>query len=82
MSTHEKLKIEEEFKAFTAKNFEKPSVCRNFDQVRFYSSELCLKISECERKFNFVPAWAYALLEQYYSRQNCFSEIPTEKTSH
>ena len=82
MSAYERLRIEEELKVFATRNFEKPSVCRNLDQIRFYSAELCLKIAEYESKFNFAPAWAYGLLEQYMIRQNSLGEIRNEKNSH
>jgi hypothetical protein len=74
MTAYERVRIELELKAFTAKNFEKPSECRNFDQIRFYSKELCLKIEEYENRFSFAPAWAYALLEQYTAKQNLMTE--------
>lgn len=63
-------KVEMELKNFTAKNFEKPSNCRNAAQIRFYINELCCKIEEYEKKFNYVPEWAYALLNQYTIVQN------------
>jgi hypothetical protein len=82
MTAYERLKIEEELKAFTLKNFENPSVCRNLDQIRFYCAELYLKITEYENRFNFAPALAYELLEQYQVQQNSLKETRNEKTSH
>lgn len=82
MTAYERLKIEDELKAFAAKNFENPSVCRNLDQIRFYAAELCIKISEYESRFSFAPAWGYGLLEQYNAQQNSLAEIRTETTSH
>jgi len=76
MTACERIKIDFELKAFTIKNFEKPSECRNLDQIRFYSNELCLKIEAYENQFNFVPVWAYALLEQYTLQQNSLTEPP------
>lgn len=70
MSDYERKKIELDLKAFTSRNFEKPSECRNLDQIRFYVRELCLKIEELESQFHYVPQWAYSLLAQYNSRQN------------
>lgn len=70
MSDFEKKKLEMELKKFTAQNFERPMDCRNLDQIRYYVSELCLKIEEYERKFNYVPTWAYALLAQYNMAHN------------
>ena len=70
MSDFEKKTLEKELKAFTSRNFEKPSSCRNLGQIRFYIGELCLKIEEYKKRFNYVPNGAYALLAQYNSRQN------------
>jgi len=70
MNEFERRKIEAEFKIFTLKNFERPSDCRNLEQIRFYVRELCQKIEELEGRFNYVPNWAYALLAQYNARQN------------
>lgn len=65
MSDFEKKILEMDLKKFTSRNFEKPSDCRNIDQIRFYVSELCSKIEEYELRFNYVPQWAYTLLAQY-----------------
>jgi hypothetical protein len=70
MSDFEKRKLEIELKNFTTRNFERPSDCRNLDQIRFYVKELCDKIDEYERRFNYVPSWAYYLLAQYNMVQN------------
>jgi len=70
MSDFEKRKLEIELRNFTSRNFERPSDCRNLDQIRFYVSELCAKINEYENRFNYVPAWAYSLLAQYNIAQN------------
>lgn len=78
MTAYERVLIELELKAFTVKNFEKPSECRNLNQIKFYSAELCLKIEEYENRFNFAPAWAYTLLEQYTLQQNLLSERSTK----
>lgn len=65
MSDFEKKRLELELKNFTSRNFERPWDCKNLDQIRFYVSELCGKIEEYERSFNYVPSWAYTLLAQY-----------------
>lgn len=70
MSEFERNKIELELKSFTSRNFEKPSDCKNAEQIRFYVKELCNKIQEFEGRFNYVPNWAYSLLAQYNARQN------------
>ncbi len=70
MSNFEKRKLEIELRNFTTRNFERPSDCRNLDQIRFYVKELCEKIDYYERRFNYVPAWAYSLLAQYNMAQN------------
>jgi len=65
MSDYEKLKLEIELRTFTSKNFVKPNDCRNIDQIRFYIRELCAKIEEYERRFNYVPQSIYSLLANY-----------------
>jgi hypothetical protein len=80
MSDFERKKIELELKTFTSRNFEKPSECRNLDQIRFYVRELCLKIEELESRFHYVPQWAYSLLAQYNSRQNTMISLDFRNT--
>lgn len=70
MSAYEMKKMEMELKAFISRNFEKPSNCKNLDQIRFYVKELCSKIEELETSSHYVPEFAYSLLAQYNSRQN------------
>jgi hypothetical protein len=70
MSEFEKKHLERELKEFTARNFVKPSECRNLDQIRFYIRELCVKIEDYRKRFNYVPGTAYLLLSQYNSKQN------------
>jgi hypothetical protein len=70
MNANEKQKLEIELRKFTSRNFERPSECRNLDQIRYYIQELCEKIRYYERRFNYVPSWAYSLLAQYNARQN------------
>jgi hypothetical protein len=62
--------LDQELKRFTSRNFERPSDCRNLEQIRYYVQELCDKIRYYEQRFNYVPDWAYALLAQYNARQN------------
>jgi hypothetical protein len=80
MSEFEKKKLEMDFRVFTSKNFERPSDCRNAAQIRFYVRELCNKIEEYERRFNYVPSWAYSLLSQYNSVQNSMVHLDFVKT--
>lgn len=70
MSEFEKKHLEFELKNFTTRNFVRPSNCRNLDQIRFYIRELCLKIEDYKKRFNYVPNIAYSLLAQYNSQQN------------
>jgi len=70
MSEFEKKTLELELKAFTSKNFERPSACKNLDQVRYYIQELCNKIEDYHRRYDYAPALAYTLLAQYNARQN------------
>ena len=70
MSEFEKKHLEVELKSFASRNFVKPSECRNLNQIRFYIGELCWKIEDYKKRFNYVPNTAYALLSQYNSKQN------------
>jgi hypothetical protein len=70
MNDFEKKKIEMELKSFTSAHFERPSSCRNLEQIRFYVNELCKVIETYEKRFNYVPGDAYTLLAQYNARQN------------
>jgi len=70
MNPFEQKKLDLEIKSFVSRNFEKPSNCKNLEQIRFYINELCQKIEEYRRQFNYVPNSAYALLAQYNTRQN------------
>jgi hypothetical protein len=70
VTRYEKLKIESDLKQFARQHFEKPEACRNLEQVRFYIRELCLKIEDLEKQFNYVPEMAYSLLTQYNEVQN------------
>ena len=75
MTDHERKIIETELKNFSSRNFEKPTACRNLEQIRFYVRELCLKIDELEGNFNYVPQWAYALLARYNAQQNSIIQL-------
>ena len=70
MSEFEKKTLELELKSFAAKNFERPADCKDPEQIRFYIRELCSKIEDYERRFNYAPEIAYTLLAQYNARQN------------
>lgn len=72
MTDYERKKIEMDLKAFTSKHLEKPSECRNPEQIRFYLKELAKKIEALEQSCNYAPDWAYAMLAQYNARQNSF----------
>jgi hypothetical protein len=80
MSNFEKKQLEIDLKNFTSRNFEKPNDCKNAAQIRFYVSELCAKIEEYERRFDYVPGWAYSLLTQYTIVQNRMVHIEFVKT--
>ena len=79
MSDYEKKRLDAEFKKFTNSNFEAPANCRNIDQIRFYVKELCVKIDEYEKRFSYVPQWAYLLLAQYNLEQNKLLYIDFQK---
>lgn len=82
MTQYEQKKLETELRAFTTRNFEKPSECKNAEQIRFYVRELCAKIEEYQHRFNYVPSWAYGLLAQYNARQNYMLHIEFKNTYH
>jgi hypothetical protein len=70
MERLDRKKAEHELREFTTRNFEKPADCKDLEQIRFYVRELCLKIEELEKRFEYVPASAYSLLAQYNTQQN------------
>jgi hypothetical protein len=79
MSNFERKKLETDLRNFTERNFESPGNCKNLDQIRFYVRELCMKIEEYERRFNFVPGSAYSLLAQYNMVQNRLIQVEFRK---
>jgi hypothetical protein len=82
MTDYERNRLEMDLKTFTSRNFEKPSECRNLDQIRFYVQELCAKIEEYQQRFNYVPSWAYGLLAQYNARQNAMINSEFKNAYH
>jgi hypothetical protein len=70
MALFDRKKVDNELQNFAARNFEKPADCKDLEQIRFYVRELCMKIEELERRFEYVPSSAYSLLAQYNSQQN------------
>jgi len=82
MTPYERKKLEVELRSFTSRNFEKPSECKNLDQIRFYVQELCSKIEEYQNRFNYVPSWAYGLLAQYNALQNTMIEKELKSNYH
>jgi len=70
MAIFNRKEVDNELKKFTARNFEKPTDCKDLEQIRFYVRELCQKIEELEKRFEYVPSSAYSLLAQYNSKQN------------
>ena len=80
MSNFERKKLEKDLRNFAERNFESPGNCRNIDQIRFYVSELCVKIEEYKRHFNFVPSSAYSLLAQYNMVQNQLIQVEFRRT--
>ena len=70
MSDYEKQQLENSFKTFTKKHFERPTKCKNIGQIQFYVKELSLKIEEFKSRFNYVPRTAYTLLSEYNASQN------------
>jgi len=70
MAIFNRKEVDNELKKFADRNFEKPTDCKDLEQIRFYVRELCLKIEELEKRFEYVPSSAYSLLAQYNSKQN------------
>lgn len=70
MAIFSRKEVDNELAKFTARNFEKPADCKDLEQIRFYVKELCMKIEELEKRFEYVPNSAYSLLAQYNSQQN------------
>lgn len=69
-----------ELRTFTSRHLERPSECRNPDQIRFYINELCSKIQELEKRFNYVPSGAHKLLAQYNEKQKALLQFQTRNT--
>jgi hypothetical protein len=70
MALFDRKKVDTELQNFASRNFERPADCKDLEQIRFYVRELCMKIEELERRFEYVPSSAYSLLAQYNSQQN------------
>ena len=70
MTDFQRKTLELDFKAFAARNFERPADCKNIEQIQFYIRELCQKIEEYQKQFDYAPDLAYTLLAQYNSKQN------------
>jgi hypothetical protein len=75
MTDYEPRKAEMELRNFTSAHFEKPSECRNPDQIRIYVSEPARRIEELEATCNYAP-----LLAQYRARQNSFLAVDFTNT--
>ena len=70
MNDYYRKRSEIEWKDFIHSNFEKPSACRNLEQIRYYIHEITHRIA-AEKKVNgYVPDWAYTILAQYNEAQN------------
>lgn len=80
MGIFDRTKVENELTNFTSRNFEKPADCKDLEQIRFYVRELCEKIEELEKRFEYVPSAAYTLLAQYNSKQNSIINGEFNKT--
>ena len=65
MTKFEKKKRAFEFNKFVKMHFEKPSNCKDAQQVGYYIQELSAKIEELKDAWGYVPDEAYRLLHQY-----------------
>jgi hypothetical protein len=70
MNDYHRKRIEMEWKEFIHSNFEKPSVCRNLEQIRYYIREITLRMESEKKVHDYVPDWAYGMLAQYNAVQN------------
>lgn len=70
MSDREKKQIDRQLRIFVSRHFDKPSNCRDLEQIQFYVKELSEKISDYKSRFNYVPEYAYTLLSDYNASQN------------
>ncbi|HEY0655697.1 MAG TPA: hypothetical protein VGD65_21330 [Chryseosolibacter sp.] len=75
MSEYKRRRIDMELKTFTSRHFERPSECRNPEQIRFYVTQLAKKIVELENSCSYVPSWANALLAEYNQKQNSLLHV-------
>ena len=80
MDKREQRRIGEELRKFADRNFQSRRKCRDLDQIRFYVSELSLKIEEMKLRFDYVPDIAYSLLAEYNARQNSIIGMDFRRT--
>ena len=66
----ERRKIELELRNLISESLQKPSECKNLEQIRYCIQQVCLRIEQLEAESHTVPQWLYALLAQYNARQN------------
>lgn len=70
MTAYQKRKIEQDFLVFARSNFEKPSECRNLEQIQFYIQEIGDYMEDMKNTYNYIPDSVYSLLKQYHTLQN------------
>jgi hypothetical protein len=80
MNDYQQKRIEMEWKEFVHSNFEKPSACRNLEQIRYYIREITLRMEAEKKRHDYVPDWAYAILAQYNDVQNKILLADFQKT--
>ncbi len=61
---------EKEFRRFVRHNLVKPKRCKNFDDANYCIQQVHLKIQEFKSKFNYVPASAQKIFNEYQNIQD------------
>jgi hypothetical protein len=70
MAAYQEKRIEQEWNAYVAKNYVRPSACTSLEQTRHHVREVCSKIEEMQARYRYVPPSAYILLARYNAQQN------------
>jgi hypothetical protein len=63
-------KAEKEFKRFVKHNLLKPEKCKRIDQTNYCIRQMHTMIHEFKRKFNYVPASARLMFNEYQNIQD------------
>jgi hypothetical protein len=61
---------EKEFKKFVKHNLLKPKKCKRIDEANYCIQQIHLKIQEFKNKFDYVPASAQIMFNEYKNIQD------------